>query len=322
MQMFSVFRPASSPGVLATVAMLLLFGWLLPATLYAETDKKEAEDGPPEPEELELRSSDGLKLFATYYPGTKGKKSVPVVILHNLKESGEDYASLALFLQGKGHAVVVPDLRGHGQSTQIFRANRKPVPVKMNRPSPRQVKKMVIDDMSPIRTFLLQENNEGRLNINKLCLVGSGFGALVAMNYAVEDWSWEDLAYQKQGKDVKALVLISPEWSFGKNLSASTFIDNPRVRGRLSLLLMVGREKKKTFKNSEKIHTRLSKFYPEPEEKEAAKAKALFFVKRDTVFQSEKLVNTPEFNCPKTIAGFIQVRLVAKKFPWEDRSAP
>ena len=69
-------------------------------------------------------------------------------------------------------------------------------------------------DMEAVRKFLVDKNDAGELNLNKLCLVGSGMGASVAANWAVQDWSAPPLAVGKQGQDVKALVLISPRWSF------------------------------------------------------------------------------------------------------------
>ena len=62
-------------------------------------------------------------------------------------------------------------------------------------------------DMEAVRKFLVDKNDAGELNLNKLCLVGSGMGASVAANWAVQDWSAPPLAVGKQGQDVKALVL-------------------------------------------------------------------------------------------------------------------
>ena len=317
--MTTTFRTNRIGGLVTMMAVLLFSFWILPANLYAAEEDKNGEDELPEVEEVELPTSDGLKLFLNYYPGTKGKKTVPVVILHDIGESAQDYASLSLYLQKKGHAVLLVDIRGHGQSTQRKPPRGRPQEIHGKRLNENHVRQMVLADMRAIRKFLLQENNAEKLNIEKLCLVGTGACALVAMNYAVVDWGWEDLAFQKQGKDVRALVLISPSWGY-KKLSAKTFIENRNLRGQLSILLMVGRDDKKAFKASTSIHKLLARFYPEPKEKEAAKAKALFFYKRDTVLQGEKLLNTAEFKCENAISAFIKARLVSKKIPWTDRT--
>ncbi len=300
--------------------LLLLFCWTLPAGLYAKDDDKKEEEPPPEPEEVDLTTRDGLHLYSTYYPGTKGKKSVPVVILHDIKESGDDYESLALYLQKKGHAVLVPDMRGHGRSTQIDLGRNRTATIKGSRLNDKQMKAIVRNDMGAIRSFLLDENNQGNLNVEKLCLVGTGAGALVAMNYAAVDWSWQDLANKKQGKDVKALVLISPAWAH-KKLQARTFIDDRRVQGKLSIMMLVGREDKATYKSSKSIHKLLSRYHPEPDT-DVRKLKSLYLFEKDTELQGEKLINTPEFKANRTIAGFIKARLGSKNIPWQDRTDP
>ena len=66
-----------------------------------------------------LQTSDGLELTLTYYRGTKGKQTIPVVLLHGWKQSRNDYKDLAPALQAQGYAVIVPDLRGHGESTHL-----------------------------------------------------------------------------------------------------------------------------------------------------------------------------------------------------------
>ena len=73
---------------------------------------------------------------------------------------------------------------------------------------------MAAFDMEAVRRFLVDKNDAGELNLNKLSLVGSGMGATVAANWAVQDWSAPPLAVGKQGQDVKALVLVSPQWKY------------------------------------------------------------------------------------------------------------
>jgi len=82
------------------------------------SSKKKDDKKLPHRKILNFLTDDGLRLTLTYYPGTKGKETVPIVLLHMWKQSRVDYKDLALFLQSKGHAVIVPDLRGHGQSTR------------------------------------------------------------------------------------------------------------------------------------------------------------------------------------------------------------
>ena len=108
-------------------AVSLLLG--LPALRAAEGEPKDAKSEDkaaaegcrrPQPEDITLTTEDGVKLAVTYYAGTKGKDSIPVILLHGygFLESRKDYAGLAPYLQDElGCAVIVPDLRGHGDST-------------------------------------------------------------------------------------------------------------------------------------------------------------------------------------------------------------
>ncbi len=74
---------------------------------------------------------------------------------------------------------------------------------------------MSSQDMVAIRSFLIDENNGGgkspRLNLNKLCIVGAGMGATVAVEFARDDWNLAPAGPWQMGSFTKALVLISPE---------------------------------------------------------------------------------------------------------------
>ena len=79
---------------------------------------EDAKEEIPSPKKLTLKTRDGVLLQATFYPGNKGKETVPVILLHGYKGSSSEYNQLAPYLQQTGCAVMVPDLRGHGASTQ------------------------------------------------------------------------------------------------------------------------------------------------------------------------------------------------------------
>src|SRR6185295_11738777 len=99
-------------------------------------------------------------------------------------------------------------------------------------------------DMDAVRGFLVQKNDEGELNLNKLCLVGSGMGASVAANWALTDWSYPPLAVGKQGQDVKAIAMISPRWIYN-----GLFMQNPMkslaLKERVAWMIVYGEKDSK-----------------------------------------------------------------------------
>lgn len=282
---------------------------------------QKTDEGHPEPMVVPLHTRDGVLLKATFYPGTKGKKTVPVVILHEWKGKRSDYKELALFLQSKGHAVMVPDLRGHGDSTQMKRGQERPAMLSALKTKKRDVELMIREDMEAVKRFLRDQNNAEELNIEKLCVIGVEMGAVVAANWALDDWNWPELAAYKQGQDVKALVLISPEMTV-KGVSMVQAIDDARLQGNLSVMLMVGQKDKKSLEAAEKIENKLGRFHPEPADGDAKGRKTLYVVKLDTSLQTAKLVNQAELKADRIISGFIDLRLVDQSFPWSERRRP
>ena len=61
-------------------------------------------------------SRDGLSLYARDYPAAGGGDRLPVVCLHGLTRNSKDFEDIAPVIAGWGRRVVVPDVRGRGQS--------------------------------------------------------------------------------------------------------------------------------------------------------------------------------------------------------------
>jgi pimeloyl-ACP methyl ester carboxylesterase len=292
----------------------------LPATPPAKRPATAVPRGErlPEPQEIggsQLQTRDGVMLSATFYPGTKEKESVPVLLLHNLKSSRKEFALLAPELQKKGCAVLVPDLRGHGASTTQYVAGRGgPREEKLDAAKFRtnDYTNIAVHDMAALRAFLVKKNNDGQLNMNKLVIVGSEMGAAIAMVWAAYDWAVPNYEHAgiKQGQDVKALVLISPRWSYTGIDTMS--ILNARgispVRDRLSIMLLVGGEDSRQLRDVERIEAKLVLNRPQPEP--LAERKVLLVPPFPTELQAEKLLNYSRFNLPLYICRFIEDRVI------------
>lgn len=61
-------------------------------------------------------SRDGLSLYARDYPAAGGEGGLPVVCLHGLTRNSKDFEDIAPVIAGWGRRVIVPDVRGRGQS--------------------------------------------------------------------------------------------------------------------------------------------------------------------------------------------------------------
>ena len=301
----------------------------LTATAFAAekpADKAKEKPSLPDPEHLSLQTTDGVELVLTYYPGTKGKESIPVILLHGFKQSRHDFESVAKFLQGDGCAVIVPDLRGHGDSTQV-KGIRKDDKLKAASMPPMQFSAMVTRDMEVLKKFLWEKNNDGELNIDKLCVVGSDMGASVALNFALADAAAQDMNRiprpdYKLGRFVKTLVLISPELSFrGLPLRAGS----ARMIPNVAVLILVGQQDTKAMDEAKQIHRIFEKYHPEPTGDNAIDKKTLFFGKLGTSLQGVKLLD-PKFNVAAIIADFIDRRVVkndeSREWSWRERKFP
>ncbi len=303
------FRPTLWVFLLSVLAIMA-------TPLVAADGNTSDKEPPPEPRNIDLNTKDRVLLRATYYGGNKGKETVPVILLHMHEGKRSDYHDLALLLQSKGHAVLVPDLRGHGESTEIEDSKRS---LDASRLPPNQYPRMVEDDMEACKNFLLKENNEGKLNIRRLCVVGAEMGAVVAVNWALLDWSWPKLTTGEQGKDVAGLVLISPRWAF-KTLRINRAIADDDIRSKLSVYIIVGGKDSKSLRNAKRLNNALKSYHPEPTEENAAQ-RDLFFQSYRTSLQGTKMLGA-ELDVAKNIATFIEVRLVRHGKSWENREDP
>ena len=316
-------RPASRfPAYLLVAALLLA---IAPGPIGAQGAKKEDEEKPklPAPQKHVLTTKDGVSLHCYFYPGTRKKESIPVMVIHGWEGRGSQYAKLALSLQQKGHAVIVPDLRGHGFSTKR-KTPQGSKTIRRDRMNRLDMLAMVLD-LEACKSFLKNQNNAGLLNLEQLCLVGSDLGALVALEWSVRDWNAPRLPSLKQGQDVKGLVLISPSQSF-KGLSTQAALAHPVVR-QLSMMIISGKENTKVYSDARRIYNRLEKFHPKPprEQKERLAKQILILIGNESTRQSaDLLASSVKPNISNLIGNFVLYRLDKPKadYPWTDRTNP
>ncbi len=319
--------------------------WLLVSTSIASVGycqgRTQEELTVPDPETLTVNASDGVPIRCSYYAGgfvetagdkkdkpkvekNPGKEVVPVILLHGWDGRRREFDDLATTLQKRGHAIIVPDLRGHGDSTTVTLPNGDVKNIERDRMRSSDIAGMVLD-VEACKKFLLDKNNEGELNIEMLCVVGAEVGATVAVNWAAYDWNRRQLPAFKQGRDVKALVLVSPKASF-KGFSLQKALAHPIIQKTLSVMLIVGEGDRSAASATKKIHLQLERMREDPPEnpEERMKKQDLFYLKPNTTLQGTRLVNVPSLPLKKNIGLFIDLRLVrnSDSFPWMERKSP
>ncbi|MEZ6108367.1 MAG: hypothetical protein R3B96_20295 [Pirellulaceae bacterium] len=285
----------------------------------------------PEPVSRILETKDGVQLQTAWFPPINEKEAIPVILIHDWNGQGADLGPLASFLHQQGHAVIVPDLRGHGGSTRLRGVE---APIDRERFTKVEIAGMS-EDIETCKRFLMEQNNEGQLNIELLTVVAVGDMSLVATDWALRDWSWPAIAGRKQGQDVKALVLLSPTRTF-KGLSIAPALRNPLLSGRgaqpLSMLIAVGGRAGGPLRDARNIYETLERSRPdldlsgseEDQMRERLEKQDLFLQEYDVDFQGAALVDPrARLNLHETILGFLNARLINKldTYRWTDRSA-
>lgn len=274
------------------------------------------------PEPVTFDTKDGLTIHATYYKGANGKRSIPVLCLPGWGGSQGEWHGFALKLQASGQTVLTVDLRGHGKSTSYKDANGDVQSIDYRDLKQREIEAAVLD-IRGAKKFLVDRNNAGECNIEALCVVASDVTCLLAMNWALYDWDAPVLPAFKQGQDVKALVLLSPESTY-KGLTNRLALQSQVIRRQLSILVAAGQKNAKALAEAKKLHTSLGQLRPKlVTDEDRLKKTDLFLVTPDTELQGAQLLSRA-LPLADNIERFIELRLVNRldDFIWSERRNP
>jgi pimeloyl-ACP methyl ester carboxylesterase len=268
-----------------------------------------------EPKEMSINTEDGVAIKFSYYAsGTP--ESVPVILLHGGGGKRDDLRVVAEYLSAQGHSVVLPDLRGHGESTEQTKGGRT-ITLSHKTQNRNDIASMVTHDMTKLWNFLLKENNDKVVNIKKLCVVGVDMGAIVALNFAAKNYTEKDYRNQTRGKDVKALVLVSPPSAY-RGASYNEAVKQPCFKGEISSLVVVGEEGSAEKTNAKQLEGILAKFAGAAAN---AKEKPVLYAGLKTKLQAAQLLSNPQLKLMGALDGFIRTRLFEKAIPWKEQIA-
>lgn len=327
----------SLPGRLRLPRRGLPAACLMAAVTLAAGRSPAADTATAEPQvaRLDLETSDGVRIAAWHYPVAAGVKSVATVILiHDIEGSHNTVDFLARSLQRAGCTVVAPDLRAHGASG--FRGDSA-AGAKAGG-DPRSLKKKDLEtiaaaaggrlreqssvrgDIEAVRTWINRHSDGNAIDIDRLCVVGSGLGATLAAMWTVADWNWPPTTTGPQGRQVRALALVSPVWAT-KGISISTPLATEPFKQGVPLMVFAGTKDKDAVRLFDQLRRMRPKEWLEqragqppakaPQVEQLADATA-FFVQFDTSLAADKLVEDPVINAGEQLKAFFELALARK----------
>jgi len=292
----------------------MVFLVLTAPTITAQTKKKQEEDPKLKPRAVTMKTKDGVNLRAAYFPSDKGKEAITILLVHEWQGQVGPYIRLANAFKQAGFAVLMPDYRGHGGSREYVDSRGAPQQFNTARMSKKDIENIVKFDLEEAKQFLKKENNEGNLNMNALVVVGVREGAVMAAHWTIRDWRFPSLGSVKQGQDVKALVLISPE-KVALGVPLDPTLSDPNLV-RLPIMLVAGDqspeadETMRVFKRLEIIKKKMTR----------GEATGLELNMAKTSLSGHALVNEQASVVPGIVKFITEnVKVSDNKNPWVER---
>ena len=110
--------PCSHPDVMQRVLVLAAL-LSAPITTSSSATVRPVRSLPGGVEKVQIKTSDDVRLAATYYSPRKNERAPAVLLVHDAGGAQDQLASIAESLNKKGFGVLTIDLRGHGDSKAV-----------------------------------------------------------------------------------------------------------------------------------------------------------------------------------------------------------
>lgn len=309
--------------IIAFSFFALIFSIANPTFAQSKARKKTKKPDLPPLKRILLETKDGVELQADWLAGEGTKETLPIILVHDWDSDRVALRPLAEYLQKKHrHAVIVPDLRGHGESLNVKGSDKE---LDRTRFKKNQIGSMA-QDIDSCRRFLQTKNDEGELNLDMLVVLACGKSNAFAAAWCIGDWQWPPVGGIKQGQNVKTLIMLSPAKRF-KGMQLSKIIKDQLFSSKTSSLptLVIWGVNEQDAADSQSIYETMKKNRSEPEYDDDAvrwENKRLFHANYDSAETSEALLRQQGMGLFKTIALFIEKKVVAQKaqLTWQNRS--
>lgn len=256
-------------------------------------------------------TADWVQLTGLFYKGNANKQTIPVLLIHDFGSNKESLASTAQKLSEAGYAVLVPDLRGHGESVVSWLydysaggerpAIRKKDDYKVDAFTENDFNAMRLYDGQLWYQFFAFLNNAEKLNIRRLVIIGFGRGGSIGASWLANDWQTPG----KKGRFAKELILVSPEEDPIFNLLAE-FKARPALP---DYKIYVGNLVKAKKETAEKIQLTLGGDRPET----AAEERKVPLVGFKTEKQGVELFDVESFGLAQSLIDAIACRNESKQ---------
>ncbi len=239
--------------------MVLLIAFCLAGLECCAQGKAEPPNTANTREEI-LAASDGWQIHTTYYESAAGKESPVVILLAGVEGPDKKdprnrrvWQNTAAALQKSGFAVLAVDLRKHGDSLPEGTA---PESLKM---TAGEYVFMATFDIDAVKTFLLSEHQNEKLNIRKTGIVAVGSSAMVAAAATVADWEKKPYpdgptpeTSTPRGQDIRALIMYSPNSSV-KGINSNTLMKAIKARP-IAVHVIASKDVKDDARNADRIY--------------------------------------------------------------------
>ena len=214
-------QPAAAPESPTAIVAAALPAASTESRATSRTERAESESAKSKYkfEDVEYKTRDKQMVHAAYFAPRKKGKAPAALLVHNAGGDSAALYSLADNLQRKGFAVLVPDLRGHGESITESCDWSKTTDAEAQM----RLWNYSMRDLEASTEYLRDQDQVHNANLS---MVGVGAGSLLAARYAIHD------------ENARAVVVIDPQdESYGFNMGKDI-----TELGGLPVLIMATKE--------------------------------------------------------------------------------